>query len=104
MIRRPPRSTLFPYTTLFRSLNKGGLMKYEETSAKWVRAGLVVVDSAAPASSKSKKGAVAHRSTASSKAPQLLSAQINDLAFTSSGWFAATSVGVLVSRDRGTSW
>src|SRR3712207_8653546 len=22
MIRRPPRSTLFPYTTLFRSLNK----------------------------------------------------------------------------------
>src|SRR2546430_12979092 len=23
MIRRPPRSTLFPYTTLFRSLNRG---------------------------------------------------------------------------------
>src|SRR5256885_10553716 len=25
MIRRPPRSTLFPYTTLFRSLNEGGM-------------------------------------------------------------------------------
>src|SRR5688572_30954277 len=25
MIRRPPRSTLFPYTTLFRSLNQEGL-------------------------------------------------------------------------------
>src|SRR2546425_11842682 len=25
MIRRPPRSTLFPYTTLFRSLLKGGV-------------------------------------------------------------------------------
>src|SRR5256885_6344335 len=25
MIRRPPRSTLFPYTTLFRSQNFGGL-------------------------------------------------------------------------------
>src|SRR3989442_11838157 len=25
MIRRPPRSTLFPYTTLFRSAIKGGL-------------------------------------------------------------------------------
>src|SRR2546430_13404975 len=25
MIRRPPRSTLFPYTTLFRSLNKDWL-------------------------------------------------------------------------------
>src|SRR5690349_24108647 len=24
MIRRPPRSTLFPYTTLFRSNNNGG--------------------------------------------------------------------------------
>src|SRR3712207_7381652 len=25
MIRRPPRSTLFPYTTLFRSLDEGGV-------------------------------------------------------------------------------
>src|SRR3712207_7553197 len=25
MIRRPPRSTLFPYTTLFRSLRRDGL-------------------------------------------------------------------------------
>src|SRR5256885_8649917 len=25
MIRRPPRSTLFPYTTLFRSVQLGGL-------------------------------------------------------------------------------
>src|SRR5256884_6623277 len=24
MIRRPPRSTLFPYTTLFRSMSMGG--------------------------------------------------------------------------------
>src|SRR2546430_8560071 len=27
MIRRPPRSTLFPYTTLFRSRNAAGLKK-----------------------------------------------------------------------------
>src|SRR3989442_3847314 len=27
MIRRPPRSTLFPYTTLFRSVNIGLLFK-----------------------------------------------------------------------------
>src|SRR2546430_11086423 len=26
MIRRPPRSTLFPYTTLFRSLERGVVM------------------------------------------------------------------------------
>src|SRR5256885_4270257 len=39
MIRRPPRSTLFPYTTLFRSLGSPGL----------VRSVSVVVGHAAPA-------------------------------------------------------
>src|SRR5258708_36411318 len=29
MIRRPPRSTLFPYTTLFRSLEKTGRELYQ---------------------------------------------------------------------------
>src|SRR5256886_15900981 len=32
MIRRPPRSTLFPYTTLFRSLNDAALSWEPETS------------------------------------------------------------------------
>src|SRR3712207_9366451 len=32
MIRRPPRSTLFPYTTLFRSLERGELAR--ETAAE----------------------------------------------------------------------
>src|SRR2546422_11285683 len=31
MIRRPPRSTLFPYTTLFRSLSKGILCNWMVT-------------------------------------------------------------------------
>jgi photosystem II stability/assembly factor-like uncharacterized protein len=61
-------------------------------------------DATAPVASKSKKAVAARRTTASSKAPQLLAAQINDLTFTTSGWYAATSTGVLVSRDRGTSW
>src|SRR2546422_8941671 len=30
MIRRPPRSTLFPYTTLFRSLDTGFAMAYRK--------------------------------------------------------------------------
>src|SRR5437667_3955566 len=30
MIRRPPRSTLFPYTTLFRSEDAGGSIDVEE--------------------------------------------------------------------------
>src|SRR5256885_969446 len=30
MIRRPPRSTLFPYTTLFRSLNSSGMVAIKD--------------------------------------------------------------------------
>src|SRR5436309_10156455 len=32
MIRRPPRSTLFPYTTLFRSIVKNGKSTTADTS------------------------------------------------------------------------
>src|SRR3712207_6861413 len=53
MIRRPPRSTLFPYTTLFRSVlaghSYGGLLarEYAEQHPADVAA-LVLVDAAAP--------------------------------------------------------
>src|SRR2546430_17078668 len=32
MIRRPPRSTLFPYTTLFKSMNDGSARRLRVTS------------------------------------------------------------------------
>src|SRR5260221_8779021 len=32
MIRRPPRSTLFPYTTLFRSFSLPGMVREEKTT------------------------------------------------------------------------
>src|SRR3712207_7545924 len=34
MIRRPPRSTLFPYTTLFRSLDRDGGIRSDVTVAR----------------------------------------------------------------------
>src|SRR2546425_12477515 len=34
MIRRPPRSTLFPYTTLFRSLEEAGYAVLRERTAR----------------------------------------------------------------------
>src|SRR5256885_15443441 len=46
MIRRPPRSTLFPYTTLFRSLRP---LQPEEKQQIGVKDGLVVADAAGPA-------------------------------------------------------
>src|SRR3712207_7444547 len=36
MIRRPPRSTLFPYTTLFRSRRSGRLVRVMEKGKKLV--------------------------------------------------------------------
>src|SRR3712207_6851936 len=35
MIRRPPRSTLFPYTTLFRSLAEGEVTEEEAQTARF---------------------------------------------------------------------
>src|SRR2546422_3498047 len=40
MIRRPPRSTLFPYTTLFRSLLQGGTVRVRQYDEPQVRAAL----------------------------------------------------------------
>src|SRR2546422_852677 len=37
MIRRPPRSTLFPYTTLFRSLTKDGAHRARAVTPSGVR-------------------------------------------------------------------
>src|SRR2546430_9952359 len=36
MIRRPPRSTLFPYTTLFRSSDASGTIQHVSDTARWV--------------------------------------------------------------------
>src|SRR2546426_7419258 len=38
MIRRPPRSTLFPYTTLFRSWQDGRNGNFEQTYAQRIMA------------------------------------------------------------------
>src|SRR3712207_7164722 len=48
MIRRPPRSTLFPYTTLFRSCQRLGLHKSTAHRLLSVlkKKGLVVIDPA----------------------------------------------------------
>src|SRR2546430_10418143 len=40
MIRRPPRSTLFPYTTLFRSLPPGDALQRPRAAAAALRVGL----------------------------------------------------------------
>src|SRR3712207_9024336 len=47
MIRRPPRSTLFPYTTLFRSKNGAGFQALSGPKFLTRRAGGVIFDTPA---------------------------------------------------------
>src|SRR3712207_7400644 len=42
MIRRPPRSTLFPYTTLFRSFYKGSKNTGTHTGHLWTNTGTML--------------------------------------------------------------
>src|SRR5437667_4057849 len=42
MLRRPPRSTLFPYTTLFRSLGPTGYRPYNDQEREVVRRAIAV--------------------------------------------------------------
>src|SRR3712207_7717890 len=60
MIRRPPRSTLFPYTTLFRSVEgarQGRVLNREETLANLERA-LSEIDSEVPIAADYKRAEV----------------------------------------------
>jgi photosystem II stability/assembly factor-like uncharacterized protein len=93
------------------SLNNGGLMKYQETPGKWVKAGLFVTDATAgvsTAAAKSTKGKTAAAATkkplAKKAVPQALTFQVNELTFGGNDWFAATTGGVLVSTDKGATW
>jgi photosystem II stability/assembly factor-like uncharacterized protein len=90
------------------SLTTGGWSKYDETTNKWTRAGLYVPDPvtvAAAAPSKTKKGAAAAKKSVTKQAVPTLSAYlVNDMVFGNDSWYAATTGGVLVSRDKGASW
>ena len=90
------------------SLSNGGWMKYEEAGGKWVKAGLYIPDAApvaAAATTKGKKGApAAKRPATKSAAPGFVAFQVNDMVFGSNAWFAATTGGVLVSKDHGATW
>src|SRR3712207_7291775 len=57
MIRRPPRSTLFPYTTLFRSLSAAGVLRRVRSGRACVEAGTAgIARAAAPAGDRSAVG------------------------------------------------
>ncbi len=84
------------------SLARGGLMRYDAGKKAWKKAGTVAgeaADAKAPVSPSGRKSA--------GKAllgPRPLLDVVTDMAFSSNEWYAATSNGLLVSTDRGTTW
>jgi photosystem II stability/assembly factor-like uncharacterized protein len=99
-------------TGWWASLTTGGWMKYDETTNKWVKAGLFVPEpvatpAATPPAAKSKTGtktAARPAPKAKTPVPQLTAFLVNDMAFGSDAWYAATAGGVLVSKDAGKTW
>jgi photosystem II stability/assembly factor-like uncharacterized protein len=97
-------------TGWWATLADGGWMKYEESTGKWVKAGLFVPEPAEPVDVKTtkivkgKKTTVTKKVTPKAKAPQLLVLQVNDMSFASDAWYAATAGGLVVSNDSGKTW
>ena len=84
------------------SIEHGGLMRYDAQKKSWQRAGVVTGDAAGITPSKARG---AHPSPGGAKtAPRQLQQVVNDMAFSTDRWFAATEAGLLISADRGATW
>jgi photosystem II stability/assembly factor-like uncharacterized protein len=81
------------------SLAHGGLMRYNAQKHLWQRAGAMT--GAASVSSLLRLGFSSRKTKTSS---QLLGQIVNDMAFSSARWFAATENGLLGSSDQGATW
>jgi photosystem II stability/assembly factor-like uncharacterized protein len=89
------------------ALDHGGLMRYDSGKSAWMRAGRLSPESAATlaATDESKPERGKSRGSAARRtAGLLLSEQVNDMAFASDAWFAATEHGLLRSADQGATW
>jgi photosystem II stability/assembly factor-like uncharacterized protein len=81
------------------SMYSGGLMNYDEKTGKWIQAGMMAAPKTAPAARPAKKAA-----PAAAPKPRRMQFVVNDLSFQKDFWIAATSQGILTSRDRGATW
>jgi photosystem II stability/assembly factor-like uncharacterized protein len=84
------------------SIEHGGLMRYDAQKKSWQRAGIVTGEAAAikvPSARGFRTSAPGTKT-----APRPLQRIVNDMAFSSDRWFAATDAGLLMSTDRGATW
>ncbi|HKO05156.1 MAG TPA: hypothetical protein VJW51_10420 [Candidatus Acidoferrales bacterium] len=93
------------------ALERGGLMRYDPARGAWVPAGMLVGDIQPPAAPSQpllqrKQNAQPARSSAPKPpaGPRPLRAVVDEMAFSTDGWYAATEEALLVSRDDGATW
>ena len=84
------------------SIEHGGLMRYDAQKKSWQRAGVVTGEAAAVTATQA-RGSRPSPGRAKT-APHVLQQIVNDMAFSSDRWFAATQTGLLMSADRGATW
>jgi len=86
------------------SRTNGGWSKYDEANHKWDRAGLFVPDATPAPAAKTAKGKVVAAKASAKPATTLSAFLVNDMAFGSDAWYAATTGGLLISSDQGKTW
>jgi photosystem II stability/assembly factor-like uncharacterized protein len=82
------------------SLAHGGLVRYDLQKNSWRRVGALTGEAAATAASPTH----IRSSRITQSAPPQLGQVVNDMAFGSESWFAATESGLLISTDQGATW
>jgi photosystem II stability/assembly factor-like uncharacterized protein len=85
------------------ALEQGGLMRYDEPKRAWLRAGVVTGDAARFPLEAAKPGK-RPRPAPALRGPRPMAHTVNDMAFSTEAWFAATENGLLASRDHGVTW
>lgn len=82
----------------------GGLQHYDAQRGSWVSIG-IEVGAAQPAATRVRKTAASAKNAAVSEASsKTMRANVYDLSFSRSLWLAASSDGLLASRDHGATW
>ena len=86
------------------SIEHGGLMRYDAQKKSWQRAGIRDRRVAAPSRIRRREARAPSCHRGQNTAPRQLQQIVNDMAFSSNRWFAATDAGLLMSTDRGATW
>jgi photosystem II stability/assembly factor-like uncharacterized protein len=117
----PPKHIFASPDGWFAAPGPGGLLRYDNSKNSWVPVDQIISSKSAPAQNRRTAGVktVSTQSGSKNSASKIatnpavapgakitvpLHAKVNDMAFGSSAWYAATEDGLMVSVDRGLSW